>query len=426
MATKKNSGTDSGQKPTSGTRDQLVKDIVRIRKNFPTANITRNFYRKHGKFADAAIGEYFPTFREFVVAAGGNPEAPEVIKQTMPELLPEHVMQIDLEKVKNKREGTQKKYTEALNRIKQLETEQEVLLGLKRSNPQVMEIPYKEHTNTSEAVAVGVFSDWHIEEPVSKDDVGGVNEFSLEIARQRVEKAFQGFVRLIEIHSRDNKIDHAVIALLGDFITNRIHEDLAESNEEGPTDAMYIAQNWIIDGIKYVLKNLPKSIRFTVVCHGGNHGRMTPEQRQKTEPKVSFERFMYFNIRDQFKNEPRLSFQIANGYHTFLHLFEKDHPYIIRFHHGHAIKSSGGVGGIYPPVHKAIDNWNKSVHVNLDVFGHFHQFVDAQNFIVNGSLIGYNAFAVYIKAPFEVPKQAFFLVSKKYRSKAMVTPIFVE
>src|SRR5271163_553647 len=343
------------------------------------------------------------------------------------QLSAEHVMQVDLEKVKTKREGTQKKYGEALNRIKQLESEQAILLGLKEANPQVLEIEPKEHSGTGEAVAVVVMSDWHIEEPVTKDEVGGVNEFSVEIAKARVERAFRGALRLIQIHSRDNVIKEVVVALLGDFITNRIHEDLAESNELQPTDAMYTAQGWIEGGLKFLLENLPKDVKLTVVCHGGNHGRMTKEQRQKTDPGTSIERFMYFNIRDRFRSEKRMTFQIANGYHTFLRLFDKDKPYVIRFHHGHAIKSGGGVGGIYPPVHKAIDNWNKSVRdVNLDVFGHFHQFVDAQNFIVNGSLIGYNSFAVYIKAPYEAPKQAFFLVSKKYRSKTMVSPIFVE
>ena len=90
------------------------------------------------------------------------------------------------------------------------------------------------------------------------------------------------------------------------------------------------------------------------------------------------------------------------------------------------MKYGGGVGGIYIPVNKAINDWNKTVRdVDLDVFGHFHQYIDAGNFVCNGSLIGYNAYAVAIKASFEPPQQAFFLVNRKYRSKTMATPIFV-
>jgi len=84
------------------------------------------------------------------------------------------------------------------------------------------------------------------------------------------------------------------------------------------------------------------------------------------------------------------------------------------------------VGGIYIPTNKAIAQWNKGVRADLDVFGHFHQFIDAGNFVANGSLIGYNAYALRIKADYEPPKQAFFLVNKRFNSKSIVTPIFVE
>ena len=430
MATRKETstrGTGKGQKLLSGKRDQLIKDLARVHKLFPTATPDRDFYRKHGKYADTAWKEHFPRFKDFVRAAAVMPEVAEAVKVEPARLSPEDLLKVDLEKVAVKKEGTQQKYNEALNRIKQLELENELLIGLDQNTPQIIDILPRKSSGESYSVAVVVFSDWHIEEPVSPDDVSGVNEFNLEIAEKRVIRAWQSALRLYEKESKETEIKEVIVALLGDFITNRIHEDLAESNLLQPTDAMYKAQGLIISGLKFLLENLPKDVKLTVVCHSGNHGRMTPEQRIKTEAGTSIERFMYFNIRDQFKEEPRVVFQIASGYHTIVRLFDKDKPYVIRFHHGHAIRSSGGVGGIYPPVNKAISNWNKSVRdVNLDVFGHHHQFVDGQDFICNGSLIGYNSFAVAIKAPYEPPKQAFFLINRKHRCKAMVTPIFVE
>jgi len=62
-------GTGRGQKLLFGTRDQLIKDLQRVHKVFPTANPDRDFYRQHGKFADAAWKEHFPRFKDFVVAA---------------------------------------------------------------------------------------------------------------------------------------------------------------------------------------------------------------------------------------------------------------------------------------------------------------------------------------------------------------------
>jgi hypothetical protein len=62
-------GAGKGQKLLSGTRDQLVKDLQHVHKVFPTAVPDRDFYRRHGKFADAAWKEHFPRFKDFVAAA---------------------------------------------------------------------------------------------------------------------------------------------------------------------------------------------------------------------------------------------------------------------------------------------------------------------------------------------------------------------
>jgi hypothetical protein len=62
-------GAGKGQKLLSGTRDQLIKDLQRVHKVFPTAVPDRDFYRQHGKYADAAWKEHFPRFKDFVAAA---------------------------------------------------------------------------------------------------------------------------------------------------------------------------------------------------------------------------------------------------------------------------------------------------------------------------------------------------------------------
>jgi hypothetical protein len=62
-------GVGKGQRLLSGTRDQLIKDLRRVHKVFPTAVPDRDFYRQHGKYADAAWKEHFPRFKDFVAAA---------------------------------------------------------------------------------------------------------------------------------------------------------------------------------------------------------------------------------------------------------------------------------------------------------------------------------------------------------------------
>jgi hypothetical protein len=412
-------------KPVSATRDQLISDLKKINKHFPDAKLSRDFYRAHGKYADKAYAKYFPTFKEFVAATLPDYFLKEATVPDAPIPIESRV-DLEVKKLDVKQDTTKKMLDEAVRRNRELEKEKEVLLALKDHTPQIISIAPKTSSGTSESVAVGLMSDWHIEEEVLKGSVSGLNEFNLEIAEKRATKAWQGFFRLYDILRRDTTIKTVIIFLGGDFITNTIHEDAAESNLLLPADAIYKAESLICSGLRFLLKELPQDTTITAVCHSGNHGRMTKKQRHATEQGNSLEQFMYYHIRDSFKDVPksRLDFQIATGYHSYIRLFNNN--YTIRFHHGHDIRYQGGVGGIYIPVNKAIAQWNKATRaVDLDCFGHFHTFVDASNFVANGSLIGYNAYAVSIKADYEKPQQAFFLINKKYMAKTMCTPIFV-
>lgn len=343
-------------------------------------------------------------------------------KPAPPVLTPEMKLDLEKDKIKAKQAGVGDQLKFALERIVELETELDTVISISQKTPQITIITPKTPSGSSESVAVMVGSDWHIEENVDPATVNYKNEFNLPIMEQRVERFFQGQFRMFDILRRDTTIKTIVLALLGDFITNTIHEDLQESNNLLPAEAIYKAECLIVSGIRFLLDNTTDT-NILIVCHSGNHGRMTKKQRGTTEAGNSLEHYMYYHLRDFFKGESRIIFQIAEGYHSFVTLWED--RYKMRFHHGHAINYGGGVGGITIPVLKAIAQWNIADKVNLDIFGHFHQFIDYGNFVANGSLIGYNDFAVRIKATFEKPQQGFFLVNKKWNSKTMATPIFL-
>jgi hypothetical protein len=85
MASKNTStrGTGKGQKLVSGTRDQLIKDLQRVHKIFPTAQPDRDFYRVHGKYTDAAVKVHFSRFKEFAAAAVPEMTPDEAFKMAM-------------------------------------------------------------------------------------------------------------------------------------------------------------------------------------------------------------------------------------------------------------------------------------------------------------------------------------------------------
>jgi hypothetical protein len=275
----------------------------------------------------------------------------------------------------------------------------------------------KKKTAEAALTAVVQASDWHAEEPVKPEMVNHLNEFNLDIFKERAKWFFINTVKLLKKQGGE-QLQNVVLHLGGDFFSNNIHEDLAESNLLGQMDAVILVQETLIGGIQYMLDNT--SVNMTIVCSVGNHSRTTQKRRIQTERENSLEYYMYYNLARELKS-PRIKWIPPAGYHTYVKIYDL----LARIHHGHQINYGGGVGGITIPVNKAIAQWNKGRVADIDFFGHFHQYFDGGNFVCNGSLIGHSPFAIAIKAGYEPPRQALTLINSKH-GKAGSFPIFLE
>ena len=303
-----------------------------------------------------------------------------------------------------KERATSKKYARAVKELSAVEREFNALLEIKASNKVHAIVPYV-GGKKSEATVVVCASDWHVEEEVKAVKVSGLNRYNLDIAKSRAHQFFSRAIKLTQKEQQDIPIRNMVLFLGGDFISGNIHDELLENCLLRPIEAVLFAQELLQSGIEYLLKN--SALKLTIVCACGNHGRITAKTHISTEQGNSLEYMMYHSLKTRF-TDPRVTFVIGDGYHTYLPIYDK----VFRFHHGHAIRYGGGVGGITIPVNKAIAQWNKAHWANRDVFGHYHTYMPLSNFCANGSMIGYNAFALSIKADFERPQQAMFLVDK--------------
>jgi hypothetical protein len=346
----------------------------------------------------------------------------DVVKKSKP-ISEKAKVDIELQKLRDKQDGKEIRISALQEKVIALEEELHTLAGYHELTVQASDILPKLSAGTSESAAVVVWSDHHCEEEVTPGQCSGKNEFNLDIYERRFSQLVHGTLAWLNIEQTKTSIKTLVIALLGDYFSNNIHEDLAEANLLPPMDAVYFAQTHLIGGINYILEHTPEDLELLIVCHSGNHARTTKKQRIATEAGNSLEHYMFYIMRDHYKGNSRVKFQIAEGYLSYSTFFG---GYTIRWHHGHQIKYQGGVGGITIPVNKAIAQWNKARRADLDVFGHWHTKFDGGNFICNGSLIGYNAFAVAIKASYEKPSQTFFLVNKKFMEKTMTAPIYLE
>lgn len=258
------------------------------------------------------------------------------------------------------------------------------------------------------ATALGNFSDWHLEEPVHPAVVGGRNEFNLTIAKQRVKKTTERFLKLLNQERHITPIRRAVLGYLGDFATGWLHPENVEVNVLSPLQAFEFAHDQLEQQIGTIADE-PDLDDILVICTKGNHARITNKTRFGNSAATSYEFFMYRSLRKRFQHNKKLRWLIAEGDH----LYAEVEGHVCRYQHGDRIMYQGGVGGLTIPANKAISKWNETERAYVDFFGHHHFWFNGESFVCNGSLIGYNAYALGNKCPFQRPCQTFAVMDKQ-------------
>lgn len=295
----------------------------------------------------------------------------------------------------------------------------EILSSIRKPNPRIY--TPATYRPSGPATAVLPMNDWHSEEEVRPSTINGLNKQNLQIADARIKAVFESAVMLIENERGLSKISELVLPLLGDFMSGHIHPDLVESTLLTPTEVV----PWLIDricgGIDFLLKYSGCKQIIIPTCNG-NHGRTTARPRIATAGKHSMEWMMYEVIAKFYKNQPRVKWKIEEGYHNLLDIQGK----LVRFHHGDWIKYQGGVLGLAVPVEKARAKWNDSLRADYDIFGHWHTHLLGERWCSCGCLIGYNAYAQFIKAACKPPSQTLLIFDKKRPFPVVVREVFCD
>lgn len=318
-----------------------------------------------------------------------------------------------------------RKITTLGNQNEELKKRQEFLNGINIENLDSLEkftIDPK-YNQKDEVIAISALSDVHIEEPVVKSVVSGLNEYNLEIAQKRLELYFK---RLLFMVNQSRKagytVNNLVLALLGDFITGYIHEELEEANGLTPVEASLFVQELLIKGIK-LLSEEGKFDKIIIPCTPGNHGRTTKKKRFTTGYKNSYEWLMYNNIQRMLKESGRynnVELIIPESEFIYMDLF----GYVNKFSHGDHFKYQGGIGGIEIPLKKWLLRENAVIKTDMSWIGHWHQYIVLNKVRVNGALIGYNSYARAFGFEPEPPKMQFQLLDKK-RGFTLNNPIIL-
>ena len=250
--------------------------------------------------------------------------------------------------------------------------------------------------------AVALFSDAHIEETVRSASVMGLNEYNVKIAKERIEKYFANLVSCLNT----DKVEYLLFASLGDTISGFIHEELSQTNELTPLEATFEAQNLIYNGLKYICDNTElKRIKFVGIV--GNHSRVTNKIQHSNGYKMSYEWLMYKNIQKQAELEGLpIEFDIPE---SEMAIEDTSDGKRFLFIHGFQIKGSGNgtVCGIYPSLGRLSLKYGKVYKQDKIYLGHFHSCISIPNAVVNGSIIGYNSYALTNGFAYEEPAQMY-------------------
>lgn len=307
-------------------------------------------------------------------------------------------------KVKNYKD----KFDSLLKRYETLDNNYNNLLYVSSNKPTFKEIKPISQNRKHEATAKVIWSDWHIDEVVDPKKVNGFNKYNPEIAKKRSELCAVNTIKVVNTQRHDVKIDNLVIHLGGDFIGGWIHEELQQTNSMSPVDATIYAIELLGNALQHIIDH-GKFKRIVAICNVGNHGRTTRKVQIGNENETNFEKIIYGMLEKRLGKE--IDFIIEEGSLVYYDIYDKKG----RFYHGHQVKFGGGIGGLTVPLNRKQGEWDKTLKAVFNSMCHYHMFGSPNNSTtLNGSLKGYDAYALFIGAKYEKPVQAFELIDSLY------------
>lgn len=278
----------------------------------------------------------------------------------------------------------------------------------------------------SSGVPITVWSDWHWGEKVRLEEMGGLNEFSTDIAKVRVQRLVDRVVNLCFSHMTGTDYPGIVVCLGGDMIGGSIHQELAETNEVGTGPAWLDVLGTLIWALERMADHFG---RVFVPCVVGNHGRMTDRPRAKGRVHTSYEWLLYCALERHFSDDPRVRFLVPGEADARFRVF--GHRYLLT--HGDSLGVRGGdgiIGALGPILRGRVKLHTAEAQVGREfdtlILCHWHDYMALRGVIVNGSLKGFDEYArLMLRARFQPPIQALFFCHPR-RGITAHWPIYLE
>jgi hypothetical protein len=266
-------------------------------------------------------------------------------------------------------------------------------------------------TKTFAGVPTLLASDWHWGENVDPNQINQVNEYNMSIAKERARTLINKAIELLGLVQPAN-YPGIVFALGGDLVSGDIHEELSATNDREIMPVvldLFGTLVWCINKLADHFGNV------FVPCVSGNHGRNTHKIRSKGRNFTSFDWLVYQFLQKHFEDDTRVQFLIPDGPDAYFSVLGR--RYLLT--HGDQFRGGDGMIGALGPIIRG-DHKKRSRNGQIDMeydtmlLGHFHQLIQLERVIVNGSLVGMSEYGWANNFGYEVPRQALWITHPQH------------
>lgn len=273
---------------------------------------------------------------------------------------------------------------------------------------------------------LAILSDVHYGEVVKAAQTNEVNSYTPTIAAKRLKRFVNHVIEIQSQHGGKTKPPGLVLSFGGDMVSGSIVEELRMTDVKTPEQS----KHEMADLLAGVIDNLAKYFgRLYIPCVVGNHGRQTYRTHYKNTVFHNHDWGLYMSLVRLFQKQKHIRFYVPEAFDAYF----KVHGHRFFLTHGDQLGVKGGDGiiGALGPIlrgtHK-LRNSEAQIGRNIDtaLICHWHQYLDLQTVVVNGSVKGYDEFTrLALRASYEPPTQSLSYVHPSWGRTAKF-PIYLE
>lgn len=274
-----------------------------------------------------------------------------------------------------------------------------------------------------EARPVAPFSDAHFDEWIDPAQINFVNAYNREIAELRLKTYFHNLIELSREYLSGFTYTGIHFPMMGDIFSGDIHEELSETNEATTVESVLYWLGPMESGIQMLADEFGE---VTIPVVVGNHPRRTKKPRHKLRVRDNFDWLFACLLQRHFAKDKRINFYISESSDCDFKIYD----WRFTMTHGDQFRGGSGIAGLLSPMMIGDARKRKrarAVKRDYDylLMGHWHQYLQAQGVIINGSLKGYDEYAFDSNFGFEPPRQTLFIVDPKH-GVTITAPVHVQ